>query len=60
MERDFFEELFKLKLDEVQKMQKDLWDKWTWDDSSPDVKSKIDQIDTYLEARKSMGLDAAS
>ena len=41
-------------------MHKELWDKWTWDDSSKEVKSKIDDIDTYLKARQSMGLDASS
>ena len=59
MERPFFEKLFKMEVDDVQKMQKDLWDKWTWDDSSPEVKTQIDDIDTYFEARKSMGLDAS-
>ncbi len=57
MDRQLFEKLFNMDIEDVKKMHAEAWDQWTWDDSSPEVKQKITDIETYMQARKSMGLD---
>ncbi len=56
MERDIFDRLFTLSVDELTKERSDAWDRWTWDSGSKADKQVIEDIDTMLEARNRLGL----
>ncbi len=56
MEREVFDRLFTLSVDELNKERSDAWDRWTWDTGSISDKQVIEDIDTMLEARNRLGL----
>jgi len=56
MEREVFDRLFKMSVDELNAERSAAWDRWTWDTGSEDDKQVIEDIDTMLEARNRLGL----
>jgi len=56
MEREVFDRLFKMSVEELNAERSSAWDRWTWDTGSPDDKQVIEDIDTMLEARNRLGL----
>ena len=56
MEREVFDRLFKLSVDELNKERSDAWDRWTWDSGSKEDKQIVEDVDTMLEARNRLGL----
>lgn len=56
MEREVFDELFKLSVDELNERRSSAWDRWTWDSGSKEDKQIIEDVDTMLEARNRLGL----
>lgn len=56
MEREVFDRLFKMSVDELNAERSAAWDRWTWDTGSADDKQIIEDIDTMLEARNRLGL----
>jgi len=56
MEREVFDRLFKLSVDELNKERSDAWDRWTWDTGSTEDKQIVEDVDTMLEARNRLGL----
>jgi hypothetical protein len=56
MEREVFDRLFKLSVDELNKERSDAWDRWTWDTGSAADKQIVEDVDTMLEARNRLGL----
>ena len=56
MEREVFDRLFKMSVEELNTERSSAWDRWTWDSGSDEDKQVIEDIDTMLEARNRLGL----
>jgi len=56
MDKDIFDKLFEMSVDELNKARSEAWDRWTWDSGSVEDQKLIKSIDTMLEARNRLGL----